>query len=111
VTTEIQGISILRRMPAGENPVTPNRESVGVIIEMEGSDRGATDGRQPDDAQAVVAPTKVFGPRLRSRVEQGARLSGFGVYRMCPIAFVVIAEGTNVRPLKLTPIDPRLCVP
>src|SRR6478735_3028945 len=54
----------------GKDPIGPDHQRIGVIIQMLGSN-GRTSGRGPAaDSEAVLGPPEVVGPSLTARVEQ-----------------------------------------
>src|SRR5205823_3576407 len=87
--------SIARWMPPCLNPVASDKEGFGIIAEVQGGDCRPPCRRQSDHSQAILAPPKVFGPFLRTRVEQARALSGLWVRGAGFVGFVPITDGTT----------------
>lgn len=87
-----RAVSVVWRVPAGQNPVAAYFKRVGVITEVQRLDGCPSHGCQTDDAQSVFAPAEMIRPRLCARVKQ--RNSGTR-FRVCPCGLVALVTVTN----------------
>jgi hypothetical protein len=60
---------IPRWMPTCGYPFTPDQHRDD-MVQLQSYNRGATTGRAPNDARAILAPLKMSGPALTLRIEQ-----------------------------------------
>ena len=66
-------------MPAGENPVAPDDQSVGIVIQVQGGHGRPADGGLADDPDSIWGPGEVLEPRMPTRVEEGYFHTLFGI--------------------------------
>src|SRR5262245_27028700 len=65
------------------------------MIEPQGGDGRAADRGPTDHTQSVFRPSKVFGPHVRSRIEQPDDRSSFGIRSGNQIPLKAIARGAT----------------
>jgi hypothetical protein len=58
-------------MPAGQDPVAPHFDRIGVVTEVQCYHGCTADRRFSDDLQAIVRPGKMLVPAIGAWIEQG----------------------------------------
>ncbi len=79
-------------MPSGQNPVTPHRDGIRVIAEMQRTNRDAPNGCQSDDPETAIDPLEMLSPCVNTRVEQWYQRTSFWIRCVRLVAFMAIAD-------------------
>ncbi len=67
--------SVLWWMPTRQHPIAAHFLCIRIVAQAQCGDRRPPDRCQPDDAQTIFTPAKVFGPDLSAGIEKWNRLS------------------------------------
>lgn len=81
-------------MPARQHPA-PARAGQVVVVQLKGRNRGAPNGRAPNNVNTVGTPAEVFMPVLPTWIEQRYLLTGFWIGGMGLGGFVAVTERTS----------------
>ena len=74
------------------------------VVDVKQGDGDAADRREADQNRTV--PAEMRGPFVAAGIEEPGESAGFPVQAGQVGTFKRIAEGANVKPMKLTDIDP-----
>jgi len=91
---KVLSTGLTRRVPAGENPLSPNHHGKDVV-KLKRIHCRTTAGCPPDNARAVFAPCEMSFPFLSAGIEEFDTASGERIASVRLSAFVAVAQSAG----------------